>query len=162
MKMPILILSVLLLAAACGQKQYFTSSPEIDLVKKANEAYFNSDWESLRSMYSDTAKIWFNTWMGSEIGPDAFIDMLKSGVADLTEYKMSDDAIYEMIITDNGDHWVHNWLLYTVKYNNGKEASVPVHISAMVKDGKIYNLALIVNALPGYLAAMSSDTTKVQ
>ncbi|HLF34699.1 MAG TPA: hypothetical protein VI583_10690 [Cyclobacteriaceae bacterium] len=162
MKKPILFLSVLLLAAACGQKQYFTSCPEIDLIKKTNNAYFSGDWQTLRSSFSDTAKIWNITWMGQEIGPDAYVEMLKSGVADLAEYKMSDDAIYEMVITDKGEHWVHNWLLWSGKHNNGKEFSTPVHISSMIKDGKIINNAIIFNELPGYLATMSSDTTITQ
>ena len=162
MKNPILLLSVLFLVAACGQKQYFTSSPEIDLVKKANEAYFTGDWQSLRSMYADTAKFWFNTWMGGEVGPDRYIEMLKSGVTDLMEYKMSDDAIYEMVITDKGEHWVHNWFLYSTKHKNGKEIGVPVHLSTMIVDGKVCYQVLIGNALPGYLARMSSDSTVTQ
>ena len=162
MKKPILFLSVLLLAAACGQKQYFTSCPEIDLIKKTNNAYFSGDWQTLRSSFSDTAKIWNITWMGQEIGPDAYVEMLKSGVADLAEYKMSDDAIYEMVITDKGEHWVHNWFLYSTKHKNGKEIGVPVHLSTMIVDGKVCYQVLIGNALPGYLARMSSDSTVTQ
>ncbi len=162
MKKLVLFFPILLIVSACGKKQYFTTSPEIDLVKKGNEAYFKGDWETFRSLFADTAKIMFNTWMGDEIGPDAYTDMLKSGVADLAEYHMKDDAIFEMVITDTGEHWVHTWLLWMAKHKNGKEISSPVHIATMIKDGKVYYQGIISNQLPGYLARMNSDSTMTQ
>ena len=59
------LLAFLLLAAvvsACQKKQYYASSPEIDVAKKADEAYYKGDWTLLRSLYADTAKINLNSW----------------------------------------------------------------------------------------------------
>lgn len=154
----------LLLLASCQQKQHFMSSPEIDLVKKANEAYFKGEWDALRAMYSDTAKVWNNTWPYTEKPEtaDQLIEGFKNGTANLAEYKMGAHPVYEMVITDEGDKWIHCWLLWEGKTKNGKSYSSPVHLVSIVKDNKIVVHFLLYNALPGYLAAHPSDSTSTQ
>ena len=154
--------SALLILTACQQKQYFTSSPEIDLVKKANEAYFKGDWETLKSVFADKAKAWFNTsrWKDMALTPDQLIDSFKAGVTNYSEYKMDENPVYEMIVYD-GAKWVHCWYTWSGKTKNGKEVSVPAHLSSLIKDNKIVLHFIIVNTLPGYLAMQPSDSTKV-
>ena len=166
MKNQLIILSAfVLLAAACQQqkKQYFTSSPEIDLVKKANDAYFKGDWETLKSCYSDTAKIWINTDFSNDkpIMVDQMIDSFKKNLENYSEYKVGDFYVNEMIINDNGGKWVHTWLVWKGRTKDGKDVVFPVNISNMVQDNKIVLAGLIYNGLPGYLAVQPSDTTKV-
>lgn len=144
--------------SACQKKQYYTASSEIDLVKKGNEAYLKADWETLKSLYADTAKILVNKWMGEEISVDQFIEMEKAEVGTLSEYKIGDDAIYEMVELDNGVRWVHTWLLWSGKYKNGKEVRTPVHISTQVLNGKAVWQGFIVDTLPGYLAQPPVDS----
>lgn len=82
-------------------KQYFETSPEIDLVKKGNQAYLDKDWTTLRSLYADTAKIADNTWGEDKyITPDQFIQRISQGADNLTDIKLSSDAIFNMIVTD--------------------------------------------------------------
>ena len=161
MKNLVVVALVLLLLGACQKKQYFTASPEIDLVKKANAAYFAGDWDTFKSAYADTAKIWFNKWHSNNPGltPDQFIETLKGGLANYSEYKVAETPIYDMIINDTGDNWVQCWLLWSAKTKTGTEVNVPVHLSLMVKSNKVVYQALIVDALPGYLASMPSDSS---
>lgn len=143
--------------AACQKKQYFTSSPEIDMVKKGNEAYFKGDWETLRSNYANDAIIYDNHWDSTKtLTPDQIIEQFKKGLANFTEYRMGDN-VNEMIVTDTGEKWVHSWFIWIGKTKEGKEASTPVNVSFLVKDNKIAMQVNIFNALPGYLASLPTD-----
>ena len=142
----------------CQKKQYFTACPEIDLIKKGSDAYSKGDWDGLRSLYADTAKVMVNTWMNQQaMTLDQFIEMEKTGAASYASYKIGDDAIYEMVVTDEGDHWVHTWLNHTATLKNGKVVSNPVHISSLVANGKVVWQGFIFDNLQGFLAAQ--DTT---
>lgn len=159
------ILAFLLLAlafTACQKKQYFSESPEIDLVKKGATAYTSGDWDGLRAIYADTVKVWVNTWDDkTAMNLDQFIEMEKTGAAGYSSYSIGDDAVYEMIITDKGQHWVHTWLNHTATLKNtGKTASNPVNISSLVANGKVVMQVFILDSLPGYLAAQDSTAAK--
>ena len=143
---------------ACQKKQYFTASPEIDLIKKGNEAYLKADWATFKSLYADTAKVLVNEWWGGEITVDKFIEMEKEQIANFAEYKIGDDAIFEMVETDDGARWVHSWFLWSAKHKNGKEARTAVHLSAQVKNGKIVMFGIIADNLPGYLMNPPMDS----
>ncbi len=162
MKKLLYLISACLILAACQKKQYYTSSPEIDLLKKANEAYFKGDWETLRAAYADTAKIWVNTLPPeTPLTPDQMIEAFKRDVSALSEYHMGENPVYEMVITDTGEKWIHCWLLWSGELKNGKEYSSPVHLASQVKDNKIVFNFILFDGLPGYLAALSSDSTLV-
>jgi hypothetical protein len=156
-------LGAAVLLAACQQtpKQYFTSSPEIDLVKKGNAAYLAGDWETLRSCYGDTARIWDNTMdMTKSISADQYIGSMKASLAELASYTISDNAVYEMVVTDDGQHWVHNWFEWKGVTKSGREIVSPVNISFRVEGGKVQWQLDIYNALPMHLAA-EADSAKV-
>jgi len=162
MKQIFLVILMAAVLCSCQQKkQYFTSGPEIDMAKKGNEAYVKGDWETLRSLYADTAKILVNKWFGEEMSIDQFLMMQKMEVAELASYSIGDDAIYEMVVQDNGDHWVHVWLNWSAKLKNGKEVHTPVHLALQVENGKVVFQGLIFNQLGGYLAAMAPPDSTV-
>jgi hypothetical protein len=149
----------LLALAACQEKQYFKESPEIDLVKKGIAAYFSGDWDTFRAGYADTAKIAVNVWDEDKwVGPDAYIEGLKSNLTNYAEYNIGENPVYEMIVTDEGDKWVHAWFLHSGKTNGGKDVTTPVNVSFFVKDNKIAMQIDIFNALPGYLARQPADS----
>jgi hypothetical protein len=156
MKKLLLFFMVAGMLAACQQEkpgQYFASSPEIDLVKKANADYVAGNWDVMKSAYADTAKVYDNVWDRSQqVTADDFLKSLKGRAEKYSEYKISDDAIYEMIVTDKGEKWVHNWFLWTGKHKNGKEVEIPIHISFLVVDNKIAFQVNMYNVLPAYLA----------
>jgi hypothetical protein len=154
MKKLIFPLAVFLLMA-CQQpaKQYFESSPEIDMVKKGNEAYVNRDWAALRAIYADTAKVANNAWMPDKFQtPDQFIESMKMEAESLTDIKISDDAIYNMIVTDKGEKYVLNWFNWSAKTKDGKEVMTPVHLVFQIAGGKVAFMAAIYDNLPVYLA----------
>lgn len=157
MKKVILFFIPVLLLLACQtesvKQQYFTSSPEIDLVRKGNAAYAAGNWQELRSMYADTAKVYDNVWEDSlALSPDNFISALQTSVENYTEYTIADNAIYEMVINDEGQTWVHNWFLWKGKHKNGMDVSIPIHLSFQVVDDKVAFQANMYNTLPAYLA----------
>lgn len=162
MKYVIGFLAMAVMFTACQQKkQYFTSAPEIDLVKKVDQSYASADWETLRGTYADTTKIWLNTWGGQDaISVDTLMARLQTARANYTDVKMGEPIVYEMIETDDGTRWVHRWTRWDVTHKNGKSFSYPSHASFMVSDGKIRGAGYIFNALPGYLANQDSTAKK--
>jgi hypothetical protein len=158
MKKLVLILASALLLMACQPKpqQYFTSSPEIDMVKKANAAYVANDWKTMRAIYSDNARIYDNTWDSLKaITPDAFITALQTSLENYSEHSLGDDAVYEMIVTDEGEKWVHNWFLWKGKHNNGKTVEMPIHLSFRIVDSKVAFQVNMYNVLPAFLAGQA-------
>ena len=153
-------LSILVFAvtfSACQKKQYFTSCLEIDLVKKGNELYLKGDWAGLKALYADTTKVLVNSWFGGEMTADQFHEIEKADVATMAEYSIGDDGIYEMVINDQGEHWVHAWFNWKATYKNGKSVSTVVHISSQVENNKIVWQGFVLDTLPSYLS-MTGDT----
>jgi hypothetical protein len=70
----------------------------------------------------------------------------------MTEVKLN-NSVYEMIVTDDGDKWVHRWGVWEGKMANGKASSWTSNVSFLVSDGKIRIGAYVFNALPNYLAS---------
>lgn len=154
MKRIVGILLVALLFAACKQqpKQWYNASAEIDLAKQVDAGFANGDWSSFRAAFSDTAKIWVNTsWSEPAITADTLTANYTNARAGLTDAKLN-NAVYEMIVTDEGDHWVHRWGVWQATLANGKSTSWTSNASFLVSGGKITIAAYIFNALPSYLA----------
>ena len=137
---------------SCQQQQFFTSSPEIDFIKKVDESYLKGDWTTNRSFYHDTATIYINTWGRNKLTADQVVEAFKAGVADYTEYSLSDDRYYEMIIDDQGQHWVHCWAEWKGLHKNGKEVRSVVNITWRVENNKILFAGFIFDTLPNHLA----------
>jgi len=79
----------LLIISPCDQKQFVISSPEIDIVRKANEAYFKGDWVTFRSASDDNARIWLNAprLKNTKITPDQLIDSFKADIKNILTIK---------------------------------------------------------------------------
>ena len=164
MKKLFYFISIVFTLVSCREKQYFNSSSEIDLIKKANEAYFKADWETYKSVFADKVRIWYNTPRSKKtvLTKDQLIDTLKAGLLNYTEYKEGKnpdyvDALYEMIVDNEGGKWVHCWLTWIGRSNNGTEVVTPVHLSSLISEGKVEIHFIYFNALPGYLATHKAD-----
>jgi hypothetical protein len=159
---PFFTIAVFLLLFSCQQQQYFTSSPEIDLVKKADAAYFARDWQTLRSVYADTSKTWINAWHTQEEGVsiDKLIDSYRTGLKNYESCRAQNQE-YEMIINDKGEKWVHCNLVWSGKTKRGKEVSVPVHFTSMVVNNKVVYHNLYYDSFPLYSATQLSDSSQV-
>ena len=154
-----LIILVLIGSYSCQEKQvtkqYFESSPEIDLMEKGIEAYLNQDWETYRSNYSDTAIIWSNRWPGDDdpgITIDEDLENMKASISSFYSYSF-EETIFEMSITDKGAKWVYFWGKWTGKLTeDGDELVIPVHLACEFVDSKIVYEYGFWDNLPIYLA----------
>ena len=157
----LIILGVALSACQQRKQQFFTTAPEIDLIKKLDKSFAAADWATYRGSYADTAKIWFNTWGAKDaISVDTLLVRLQSARANYTEAQLGQPAIYEMNETDDGKRWVHRFGRWDAEHKNGKDVSWPSTAAFLVSDGKIIFGAYIFNALPGYLANQDSIAAK--
>lgn len=146
---------------ACQQKQYFVEAPEIDLIKKCNDTYVNGDWAALRAFYHDTATIYVNTWSRGKLTPDEVIGQFRNDVANYSAYGLAEDGIYEMVVTPDGQHWVHNWTEWKGTHKNGKEVRSVVNISWRVENNKVVFAGFIFDRLPGHLAAQMDSVASL-
>ena len=138
MKKLLLITLAVVLFTACKQQEtrYTQTSPEIETFKTLINDYNTKNWESLVSHYADTSKTNFNkSTMTSK---------------DIPEYHKQNDVNYsergfvkegqefEMVVDDDGKTWVNFWGTWkTTLAANGKEFTIPVHLTARFIDGKI-------------------------
>lgn len=145
------------------QKQYFEDSPEIDIAKKAIDAYLKQDWVTYKSYYSDTAKIWDNVWSDSDPGTtiDENIEGMKASTSSLVSYSF-EESIYEMIISNDEEKYVYFWGKWTGKFTeDGDNVVVPVHIAFNVVDNKIVAEYGFWDNLPIYLAQQALETEDI-
>jgi len=150
---------VLLIGATACQteqtkKQYFEESPEIEIAKKAIKAFTNGDLEVYRSCYADTAIFWHNVYFTKDPGItiDEQLNFLSS-ILDFQEYYYYEDEIWEMIIQNDGENWVHFWGNFITKYSGDSiEISVPIHFAFSIVENKIVYEAGFWDNLPFYLA----------
>lgn len=138
-------LALLFLAAAvlfaCQEKQpvrFTTSSAEISAYKKGVEAYEKADWATWTSMFSDTVKVYHNTWDN----PSTLAETQKRHedmIALLSSYGFDkEQMVVEQNLDDDGETWVNFWSLWTGTLKaNGKQIKIPVHLTAQFVDGKI-------------------------
>lgn len=131
----------IVLFTACDQKntRYTQQSPEIDRYKKSIEDYENQNWEALAAHYADTAKIMNNVPESEGLSPAEMIQVNKEDASIFKSWDFVDEhSEYEMVKTDDGETWVNFWSVWegTLK-TNGKKYTIPAHITAQFKDGKI-------------------------
>ncbi len=120
-------------------KQNFEKSPEIDLVKKAFEAYLNQDWETVRSCYSDTVKIWNNeSWISSPgIKIDEAIEESKNFASNIYSYTY-EGTLWDIIEINEGEKYVLFWGVWVGKYTaDSEEIEIAVHVAYGVVGDKI-------------------------
>lgn len=164
-------LSVLLIAAivlfACQEKQpvrFTTSSPEINTYKTGIDAYEKADWGTWASNYSDTAKVYHNAWeTSSNVAQiqENHVNLISA----LSSYGfVKDQTVIEQTLDDDGETWVNFWGLWkgTLKAN-GKEVSIPVHLTAQFVDGKVvqeygfWNMAEMMAEMQAIEAAAAAE-----
>ncbi len=121
------------------EKGYYTESPEIDLVKNQVELYKSGDIDGMAAVYTDTSRIYRNVSPSDNPGltPEEYLAQLKGNLEPISDYQM-DDNVWEMIVTEEGNKWVHMWGMWngTVEAT-GESYDIPIMISWLVQDGKV-------------------------
>jgi len=160
-KLILLGFSILLFTACENQVRYTQSSPEIDVINAIISDYENGDWENWKGHYSDTAKIYHNSY---DIGmtPDEALKVLQEGLADISSYEFVDDEDeIEMLTADNGRTWVNFWGLWRGKLAaNDKELVIPVHVSFQMVDLKVVREYGYWDNAPTMMALMEINAAK--
>lgn len=154
------------LLAACndpGQKEeevrYSQKSDEINTLKAAISDYEKGNWESYRSHYADTAKVYQNSNEGRSI--DEIVTTHQNEIASLSSYNLLDDSEeYEMVVTDDGETWVNYWGDWEARLSgSNKEVLIPVHLTARFINGKIVSEHGYWDNSIMMMAMQESDTT---
>ena len=158
MKKLVFFITVIAFCISCQENQpskhYFEQSPEIDIAKKAIDAYLKQDWEIFKSLYSDTARIWHNEYYAKNPGLsiDEVIESNKEPLASLVYYRFEGE-LWEMIVNNKGEKWVHFWGNWVAKLaEEGEDVEIPVHIAYGVVDNKIVYEAGFWDNFPLFLA----------
>ncbi|PIA77389.1 hypothetical protein BFR04_08040 [Gaetbulibacter sp. 4G1] len=130
---------VFTLFLACNKEpdRYFSESPEIESLKLRVKAYEAQDWETWKSHFLDTAKVYHNKNIGI-----SYLESMKQHqdmISNFSTYGFSDDkTVLEMVIDKDGKKWVNYWSVWSGKLKaNGKELVIPVHLTSQYLDGKI-------------------------
>ena len=139
----LIMAGLLIVVSSCQNKsneRFTTSSKEIDLLKKGLENYEDANWKEWIKQYSDSAKIYQNTWTSWKT-PEETRTSHEQIIAQLSSYSFEKkELFFEQIIDDRGRTWVNFWGLWkgTLKVNN-KSIEIPVHLTILVADGKVIN-----------------------
>jgi hypothetical protein len=142
MKKGIYLLLVVAMFTACNTKQpvrYFSVSPEIEITKSTLKHYLDGNWEALKSIYADTAKVFNNVPKGKGISIDsAIMDYMQEHELFTSITYLAEEDFFEMVVTDEGETWVNYWGLWkgTLKAT-GEEFQIPLHITQQFINQKI-------------------------
>lgn len=139
MKKSIILFLVAFVMGACQEfkPRYFSTSPEIDEVKALVDDYQSGNWDSWRTHYMDTAKIFHNSIEGVSI--DVALRGLRNTVEFMDAYNFTDQEMFwEMVVDDDNMTWVYFWGTWKATVSGtGTELEIPVHIASLMVNGKI-------------------------
>jgi len=142
MKKVIYLLFAVVLFTACTSNQpvrYFSASPEIEITKATLKHYLDGNWEAMKLLYADTAKLMNNVPEGKGVSIDAAIKdyLLDHELFSSISY-LAEEDFFEMVKTDDGEIWVNYWGLWkgTLKAT-GEAFEIPLHITQRFENQKI-------------------------
>jgi len=133
-----MILFSLLSCQSEKPERYTKDCAEIDLLRKGIEYYENGEWEKWEAQYSDSAKIYQNTWL-AHTSPAQTRKRNEVLLSNFSSYGFERENLsMERIINDNGKTWVNSWGLWRGTWkHNGEVIEIPVHLTIQFVDGKI-------------------------
>ncbi|WP_282136812.1 nuclear transport factor 2 family protein [Seonamhaeicola maritimus] len=164
MKKLLLLGLVLSLFFSCQNKpqRYFAESAETATLKAGIAAYESGDWDTWRSYFIDTAKIYVNSI--KPVGLDERAKDLAGMTSAMSSYGFNHDKEYiEMVIDKEDETWVYYWATHIGTFAaTNKELSMPVHLAVQFVDGKIaeehvYFDATTMNTEFAAVAAMTDN-----
>jgi len=138
MKKIVLIGLTIILFLGCQQQEqrYFGESEETKTLKAGITAYENGNWDTWRSHFADTAKIFVNS--DKSVSLDARVENLKSMTTAFKSYGFDHGKEHiEMVIDKEDETWVYYWASHNGTMVNNKELSIPVHLAVQFVNGKI-------------------------
>lgn len=125
---------------SCEEKKerFTTKSDNIDKLKSGVMAYDKGDWDAWMKSYTDSSKIYYNTW-DEALSPKEALKIQKDLISQLSTYGWRPEPqFFEQTIDDDGKTWVNFWGVWEGKLKDSdNQINIPVHLSANMKDGKI-------------------------
>ncbi|WP_411896199.1 nuclear transport factor 2 family protein [Winogradskyella sp. A2] len=135
----LLVLGILIifLTSCREQKQrYFAESAETKTLEAGIAAYESGDWDTWKSHFADTAKIYVNS--KDAITLETRIKDLTAMTGAFSSYGFEkDDGYIEMVLDKDDETWVYYWGQHNGTMVNGTKLSIPVHLAVQFADGKI-------------------------
>lgn len=129
----------LLLCTACQNKpqRYFADSAETETLKAGIKAYEAGDWDTWKSHFADTAKVFVNSIKPVSI--EERLNTLKSMAGAMSSYGFNHDKEYvEMVLDKEDETWVYYWSAHKGTFAaTNTELIIPVHLAVQFVDGKI-------------------------
>ncbi len=161
------ILFIALLVTACNQEQrYFGESAETKTLEKGIVAYESGDWDTWRSHFADTAKVFVNSAEALTI--DQRLEELQGMTSAFSSYGFDKEKSHIEMVKDKDDEtWVYYWGQHKGTMTNGTELSIPVHLAVRFDAGKIvaehiYFDATELNAAAAALNAAAEAETEAE
>lgn len=142
MKKIIYFLFAFALFSSCSPNKpdrYFSASPEIEVTKLTLKYYLDGNWDALKALYADTAKVMNNVTDAKGVTIDvAMLDYKQDHELFTAISFIADEDFFEMTITDKNETWVNYWGVWkgTLKAT-GEEFEIPEHITQRFVDQKI-------------------------
>lgn len=136
-KLVFFVLTVMMIAACQQEQRYFPESAETKTLESGIAAYESGDWDTWKSHFADTAKIYVNS--NEPMTVDARIAQFKQTTPAWADYGFDKEKAYiEMVLDKEDETWVYYWAPHNGSIKaTGKELSMPVHLAVQFKDGKI-------------------------
>ncbi len=136
-KLILLGLAVMLFTACQEEQRYFAESAETKTLEAGIAAYESGDWDTWKSHFADTAKVYVNS--NESITVDARLKQLQGAPITFSSYGFDREKEYiEMVIDKDKETWVYYWATWNgVLKANKKKLSVPIHLAFQFIDGKI-------------------------
>jgi hypothetical protein len=163
MKKKLLLGLTLILLVACDQpkQRYFSESPEIDSFKASITEYGNGDWDTWRTHFADTCKLYINSLKSIKVADLEAAQ--KELLSNFSSYGFQDKGAFaEMVVDKDEETWVNYWANWhgTLK-ENSKEIDVPVHITAQYINGKVVEMYDYYDSAPITLALQEIEADKI-
>lgn len=148
----------LLLCVACQNKpqRYFSESAETKTLLSGIKAYEAGDWDTWRSHFADTAKIYVNSTEPVTVSERA--KSLSQMTSAMSSYGFNHDKEYvEMVLDKEDETWVYYWASHKGTFAaTNKELTIPVHLAVQFANGKIVEEHVYFDA-----TAMNSEFTAI-
>lgn len=131
------LVTLLFIACQNQPQRYFAESAETKSLLAGINAYETGDWETWKSHFSDTAKIYVNAI--KPVTVENRLDELKGMTGAMSSYGFNhDDDYIEMVLDKDDETWVYYWAAHKGTFAaNNKELTIPVHLAVRFLEGKI-------------------------
>jgi len=119
-----------------------TEGPDVELMKKATNAWGNADWDTYLSCYADTARSAHNIWAVSTDTTvvrkmSSYIDGFKKSRESVDGNIKLEHSIFEVVTMADGSKYGHAWLDISWKTKKGATGRSLLFNSYGIKDGKL-------------------------